>query len=178
MFPRWARHAPDRLAVTTNETGAFQVYAWDRARRTRRRVTDHPIGILVALATPDGDGVVWFHDESGSEVGQWVFEPFRGDARERRPLVEGVPDAWSAGLALGDGLTIVGTADEKGFAVHVAKGDGPATLMHQGEWFLEVTGISLLDGLLMARAGRPDAAAWGVAGFGLTLLLQRYVRGT
>ncbi len=41
-----------------------------------------------------------------------------------------------------------------------------------------IAGISLLDGLLMARAGRPDAAAWGVAGFGLTLLLQRYVRGT
>ena len=41
-----------------------------------------------------------------------------------------------------------------------------------------IAGISLLDGLLMARAGRSDAAAWGVAGFGLTLLLQRYVRGT
>jgi 4-hydroxybenzoate polyprenyltransferase len=41
-----------------------------------------------------------------------------------------------------------------------------------------IAGISLLDGLLMAGAGRPDAAAWGVAGFGLTLVLQRYVRGT
>lgn len=41
-----------------------------------------------------------------------------------------------------------------------------------------IAGISLLDGLLMAGAGRPDAAAWGVAGFALTLVLQRYVRGT
>ena len=41
-----------------------------------------------------------------------------------------------------------------------------------------IAGISLLDGLLMARAGAPGAAVWGVGGFGLTLLLQRYVRGT
>jgi 4-hydroxybenzoate polyprenyltransferase len=41
-----------------------------------------------------------------------------------------------------------------------------------------IAGISLLDGLLMAGAGAPGAAFWGVGGFGLTLLLQRYVRGT
>jgi 4-hydroxybenzoate polyprenyltransferase len=41
-----------------------------------------------------------------------------------------------------------------------------------------IAGISLLDGLLMAGAGAPGAAAWGAGGFGLTLLLQRYVRGT
>ncbi len=41
-----------------------------------------------------------------------------------------------------------------------------------------IAGISLLDGLLMAGAGAPGAAAWGVGGFGLTLVLQRYVRGT
>jgi hypothetical protein len=41
-----------------------------------------------------------------------------------------------------------------------------------------IAGISLLDGLLMAGAGAPGAAAWGVGGFMLTLILQRYVRGT
>lgn len=41
-----------------------------------------------------------------------------------------------------------------------------------------IAGISLLDGLLMAGAGAPGAAAWGAGGFGLTLFLQRYVRGT
>jgi UbiA prenyltransferase family protein len=41
-----------------------------------------------------------------------------------------------------------------------------------------IAGISLLDGLLMAGAGASGGAAWGVAGFGLTLVLQRYVRGT
>lgn len=41
-----------------------------------------------------------------------------------------------------------------------------------------IAGISLLDGLLIAGAGAPGAAVWGVGGFGLTLVLQRYVRGT
>lgn len=41
-----------------------------------------------------------------------------------------------------------------------------------------IAGISLLDALLIAGAGKPATAAWGVGGFALTLALQRYVRGT
>jgi 4-hydroxybenzoate polyprenyltransferase len=41
-----------------------------------------------------------------------------------------------------------------------------------------IAGISLLDALLIARTGQSSAAGWGVVGFGLTLALQRFVRGT
>lgn len=41
-----------------------------------------------------------------------------------------------------------------------------------------IAGISLLDALLIAGAGRLGLALWGVAGFVLTLFFQRYVRGT
>jgi len=41
-----------------------------------------------------------------------------------------------------------------------------------------IAGISLLDALLIAGAGRVSVALWGIAGFVLTLFLQRYVRGT
>jgi 4-hydroxybenzoate polyprenyltransferase len=41
-----------------------------------------------------------------------------------------------------------------------------------------IAGISLLDALLIAGAGHPDAALLGIAGFGLTLYLQRWVSGT
>jgi 4-hydroxybenzoate polyprenyltransferase len=41
-----------------------------------------------------------------------------------------------------------------------------------------IAGISLLDALLIAGAGDPARAAWAVAGFGLTLALQRWVPGT
>jgi 4-hydroxybenzoate polyprenyltransferase len=41
-----------------------------------------------------------------------------------------------------------------------------------------IAGISLLDALLMAGAGDPWRGAWAVAGFLLTLALQRWVPGT
>jgi 4-hydroxybenzoate polyprenyltransferase len=41
-----------------------------------------------------------------------------------------------------------------------------------------IAGISLLDALLIAGAGRPATAPWAIAGFVLTLFFQRYVRGT
>ncbi|HEX2043529.1 MAG TPA: prolyl oligopeptidase family serine peptidase [Acidimicrobiales bacterium] len=140
-FPHWARHAPDRLVLTSNQSGAWQVYAWDRAAGTRRRVTDDPIGVPFGLCTPDGAGVVWFHDVSGDETGHWLVQPFGGDGGSR-PLVAGLPDAWSAGLALGDGVVVVGTAGDDGFTVHVAAdGDGPRVL-HRHQEMVEVAGLS------------------------------------
>ncbi len=149
LFPRWAREAPDRLTVVSNESGAYQVYAWDRARGIRRQVTDHPIGVIDGFPTPDGEGLVWFHDETGSEIGHWVTEPFHGDARERRALVDGVPDAWSAGIALGDGVTVVGTAAEDTFAIWRSSGEAPAEAIHSHPQVLHVAGLSR-DGSLLA----------------------------
>jgi hypothetical protein len=119
-FPHWARDAPDRLAVASNESGAWQVYAWDRAAGTRRQVTDEPVGVADGMVTPDGQGVVWFADPTGDEVGQWLVQPFSG-AGPARPLVGGAPDAWSAGLSIGDGIMAVGTAGDDGVVVWVAE---------------------------------------------------------
>jgi dipeptidyl aminopeptidase/acylaminoacyl peptidase len=149
MFPRWAHEAPERLTVVSNETGSHQVYAWDRARGTRRQVTDHPIGVVDARPTTDGEGVVWFHDETGSEVGRWVMEPFHGDARERRALLENVPDGWSTGLALGDGVIAAGVAGDDGFTVWIARGAEAARPIHTHEQVVHVAGLSR-DGSLLA----------------------------
>src|SRR5207245_2647818 len=102
-----------------------------------------------AVPTPDGEGVVWFHDETGSEVGRWVVEPFHGDARERRSLVDGVPDAWSSGLSMSEGITAVGTANDDGCGVWVARGAASAELIHQHPTPVHVVGLSR-DGSLLA----------------------------
>jgi dipeptidyl aminopeptidase/acylaminoacyl peptidase len=149
LFPRWARTAPERLTLVSNESGAYQVYAWDRARGVRRQVTQHPIGVIDGIPTPDGEGVVWFHDDTGSEVGHWVIEPFHGDARERRALVDGLPDAWSAGMALGEDVTIVGTATEEAFTIWRARAGAPAEAIHAHPQVLHVAGLSR-DGSLLA----------------------------
>ena len=145
-FPHWARHAPDRMALASNESGAWQVYAWDRGTGARRRVTDDPIGVAFGLCTPDGEGVVWFHDVTGDEVGRWLVQPFDGEG-EGRSLVPELADAWSAGLALGDGVIVVGTATEDGFAVHVS-GGVEARLLHRHPEMVEVVGLSYDSSLL------------------------------
>jgi len=89
------------------------------------------------------------------------------------PFVYGIPALTGGGA--GAALYLVFLA-WVGYAVWLLVRPGRANFPRAVVSF--IAGISLLDGLLMARAGKPDAAAWGVAGFGLTLLLQRYVRGT
>lgn len=63
-----------------------------------------------------------------------------------------------------------------GYAIRLLVRPGRANIPRAVVSF--IAGISLLDGLLMAGAGAPGAAAWGLGGFALTLILQRYVRGT
>jgi len=136
------------MVLSSNESGAWQVYAWDRSTGLRRRVTDDPIGVAGGAATPDGQGVVWFHDVTGDEVGHWLVEDFTGEGGGRRPLAPGVPDAWSAGLCLGDGVVVAGTADDGGFSVYVIEGGAEARLLHHHEELVEVAGLSRDSALL------------------------------
>ena len=57
-----------------------------------------PGGVTDGLPTLDGEGVIWFEDESGDEAGAWVVQPFHGG--ETRPFLTGVPYRWSSGLAV------------------------------------------------------------------------------
>ncbi|MGI8984742.1 MAG: prolyl oligopeptidase family serine peptidase, partial [Acidimicrobiales bacterium] len=125
------------------------VYAWDRASGRRRQVTDDSLGVLGGAAPPDGAGVVWFHDVTGDEVGHWRVAPFEGG--EPRALVPGVGDAWSAGLCLGDGLVVAGTASDDGFSVHVAEAGADARLIHHHAEPVDVAGLSR-DSALLALA--------------------------
>jgi dipeptidyl aminopeptidase/acylaminoacyl peptidase len=173
------------MVLSSNESGAWQVYAWDRAADLRRQVTDDPIGIAGGAPTPDGSGVVWFSDVTGDEVGHWLVAPFEGG--EARPLVPGAPDAWSSGLCLGDGLVVAGTAADDGYSVFVVDGAGPARLVHFHTEMVEVAGLSRDTRLLAighaehgdtihpavrvldARTGHAVADQWDGPGLGLAV---------
>ena len=79
--------APERLVFWSTESGVYQVHVWDRETGERRQVTDHPVGVLAGALTLDGERVLFWQDETGSEAGQWYAEPFtggRGRALPRR----------------------------------------------------------------------------------------------
>ena len=82
-------------------------------------------------------------------MGRWLTEPFSGSGGQPRPLLDGVPDAWSAGLSIGHGIIAAGTAADDGYNVWVAEGDQPARLLHSHPEPVEVAGLSR-DGRLLA----------------------------
>ncbi len=128
-LPEWSPAAPDRVVYASSESGVWQVHAWDLATGERRQVTDHPVGLTDGLPTLDGEGVLWFQDETGDESGRWLVQPFGGG--ETRPFVDGVPHGWSEGLAQAAGVVVVGLSDRDGFAVYVSVDGEPARELHR-----------------------------------------------
>jgi dienelactone hydrolase len=154
FLPEWSPFAPGHAVYTSNESGSWQVHALDVDGGTTRPVTDDPVGVIDAVPTLDGDGVLWFRDETGNESGQWLVQPFHGG--DTHPFLEGVPEGWSEGLAQAPGLVVVGIADRDGFAVHVSRDGGRAQeLLRASEWI----GLgSVEDGGLLRGALSTDGA--------------------
>src|SRR5215471_13350200 len=124
-LPTWARDAPDRLVFGSNESGRFEVHAWDRTSGRRRQVTSRPEGTTRGALDPAGESIWWFDDELGNEVGTWRAEPFDGGA-PARPAAPGVESGFSAGLALGRGFAIVGTSTDRGSRIWLSAGERAA----------------------------------------------------
>ncbi len=129
-FPAWAPDAPDRIVLASTESGSYQLHAWDRSTGARRQVTRDPVGILEGRPTRDGSGVIWFRDETGSENGAWVMAPFDEDV-PAEPLIEGIPQGWSEGLALGAVRAIAGISTQTGFSIWSAERGRPAHLVYE-----------------------------------------------
>src|SRR5215216_72869 len=146
-LPRWAPDDPEHLVYVSNQSGSWQVHAWDRAADHHRQVSDHPTGVVAAGLTPDGTRVVWFEDSKGDEVGRWLQQPFEGG--ETAPLVADAEPAWSAGLALGPkGLVAVGLASRDGFSVRVGEVGGTSEELYRHDEMVDVGGLSR-DGRLL-----------------------------
>ncbi|HLG08550.1 MAG TPA: prolyl oligopeptidase family serine peptidase [Gaiellaceae bacterium] len=129
FFPDWSPHAPDRIVYASTESAVWQVHAWDVSAETRRRVTDHPVGVIEGAPTLDGEGILWFQDETGSESGQWLVQPFTGG--DARPFLKGVPSGWNEGLAQAPGIVSGGVSGSDGFGVYVSLDGAPATQVYR-----------------------------------------------
>ncbi len=118
-FPLWARQRPDRLIHLSNESGKHEVHAWDRALGERRQVTDRPEGTgyrVPSRIDPGGDEIWWWNDAKGDEFGSWIAQPFMGGSRRDAAPLQA---SYSAGLALGRTVAIIGRSDDDGTTVHV-----------------------------------------------------------
>jgi dipeptidyl aminopeptidase/acylaminoacyl peptidase len=137
-MPDWSPRAPDRIVYASNETGIWQVHAWDRGSGKRRCVTDHPVGLADGLPTEDGEGVLWFQDETGDESGRWLRQPFGGG--EVAPFIEGLPHGWNEGLAQAGGVVAAAISDRGGFVVYTIVDGGPAEELTRSPESLSIGG--------------------------------------
>lgn len=129
------------MVFASNESGSWQLYAWDRHSNTRRQITNDPVGITDAQVTPDGNGIVWFHDEVGDEFGHYMVTAF--DGGDARPLVDGVPDGWPSGLAMRDGVIALAQGERDGFAVYVAIDGQPGREIYRHPELIQLGGATM-----------------------------------
>jgi dipeptidyl aminopeptidase/acylaminoacyl peptidase len=101
----------------SNESGVWQVHTLDTEIGSRRRVTDDAVGVVDAVPTLDGEGVLWFEDATGDEAGRWLFQPFHGG--ETTEFLAGVPYGWNEGLSQAPGIVAAGISDRDGFAIYL-----------------------------------------------------------
>ena len=120
-LPDWALDAPDRNVFSSNASGTWEIYTWDRATGLRRQVTARPAGTHAATVSRDGEQVWWFNDTDGDEFGHWVAEPFGGRPDDWAPT-PAVPDTtagYPAGLELGKRLVAIASSTDEGTTIWV-----------------------------------------------------------
>ncbi|MFD5078994.1 prolyl oligopeptidase family serine peptidase [Streptomyces sp. NPDC058371] len=144
-LPDWAEDAPHRSLFVSNATGTYELYAWDRATKEQRQVTNRPNGTTDGVLSPDGEWIWWFDDKDGDEFGIWRRRRFTDapaggvpagaspvDVDE--PAVPGLEPSYPAGLAIGrDGRTaVVGrSTDEDGSTIHLARTGEPTVELYR-----------------------------------------------
>jgi dienelactone hydrolase len=129
FLPEWSPAAPDRCVYNSSEAGIWQLFAWNRSSGERRQVTESAVGIVDGAPTFDGEGVLWFDDETGDESGRWLVQPFAGG--EIRPFIDDVPHGWNLGLAQALGIVAVAIASRDGFGVYVSLEGAPGRELHR-----------------------------------------------
>lgn len=135
-LPEWSPRAPDRIVYPSTESGIWQLHAWDGETGARRQVTDHPVGVTDGTPTLDGEGIVWFQDETGAESGTWMVEPFEGGGRRR--FLEGIPLGWSGGLTQAPGVVAAVVSNDDGFALYVSLDGAHAREVHRSPDYLGI----------------------------------------
>ena len=141
FLPEWSPEAPNAVVYASNESGTWQLHAWNIPTDTFRQVTDHAVGLVDGTPTLDGEGILWFEDETGDESGRWLVQPFHGG--EVQAFLEGVPHGWSEGLAQAPGIVALGISNRDGFAIYVSVDHQPARRLVVSAQSLRIGGVEV-----------------------------------
>jgi dienelactone hydrolase len=77
-----ARANPAYGVVSYNQSGNYQLFAWDIISDNLRQLTSQPLGVISGMISPDARFVYFFEDDGGNEIGHFVRIPFEGGKLE------------------------------------------------------------------------------------------------
>ena len=129
----FARDAPQRVLLSSNETGRFQLYSLELGPRRRRRLTSLPAGKASGTISADGRWVYFLRDEGGSEIGRYVRVSFEGGKEEE--IDPDSPPASGLGISCDrrGHFLVEGLSDGGGFRFRrVEGGNAPVTALPVG----------------------------------------------
>lgn len=119
---------PARGLACTNQTGVFQLYAWDVPTGQLTQLTHHERGKIVGSLSADGCYVYYLDDEKGNEVGHYVRVPFESGPAE--DITPNLPLYSSFGVNHSQAGNRIGfmTAGRDGFQANVMDAAADGTL--------------------------------------------------
>lgn len=132
-----ASRSPQRGLAVTNQSGIYQLHAWEVESGVLRQVTHSPAGVVFGGISPDGN-YIYYHRDSGdgSEIGHWVRVPFAGGEAESITPTMLPYSSWSLSASLAGNKLAFLTAGAAGFQMwtQAQAADGtlaqPAMLYH------------------------------------------------
>ena len=69
---------PQHGAVTSNQSGIYQVYSWDVPSGALTQITHQPTGLYRGYISADGRFITYLKDDHGNEIGHYVRAAFDG----------------------------------------------------------------------------------------------------
>lgn len=120
-----ARGNPDHVLVTSNESGTYELYAYDLPSDAFRQATHRPSGTLYGTISPDGGHIYYMDDKKGNETGHIVRVPFSGGQGDAQDMTPGIADytlvdPFVDGTSSHMGLTIPGPDGFDSYVVDIA----------------------------------------------------------
>lgn len=77
-----AKANPTRGLVIGNQSGKWQLYAWDVPSGQLHQITDASTGQMSGVLSSDGRYIYYLQDKDGNEIGHYVRVPFEGGTPE------------------------------------------------------------------------------------------------
>jgi len=110
---------PDKGIITSNESGVYQMYAWDVPTGTLTQMTDFATGKANGYISADGRRLYYLHDEEGNEIGHYFYKDMEtGETRDISPDMPQYASFYFTESYSGNYYGF-GTANQYGFIIYV-----------------------------------------------------------